>query len=32
MNTIYPVKIPSHLRPILIGFRKVKGFTQREVS
>ncbi|EFC6552599.1 MULTISPECIES: helix-turn-helix domain-containing protein [Enterobacteriaceae] len=32
MNTIFPVKIPSHLRPILVGFRKTKGFTQREVS
>ncbi|WP_431074793.1 helix-turn-helix domain-containing protein [Enterobacter ludwigii] len=32
MNTIFPVKIPSHLRPILVGFRKTKGFTQRDVS
>lgn len=32
MKTIFPVKIPSHLRPILVGFRKTKGFTQRDVS
>lgn len=32
MNTIFPLKIPSHLRPILVVFRKTKGFTQRDVS
>lgn len=32
MNTIFPVKIPSHFRPILVGFRKAMGLTQRDVS
>lgn len=32
MNTVYPLKTLNQLRPMLIGFRKAKGLTQREVS
>lgn len=32
MSTVFPVKLLSHLRPLLIGFRKSKGLTQRELS
>ncbi|EKM5744996.1 helix-turn-helix transcriptional regulator [Enterobacter kobei] len=32
MNTFYPVKTLNQLRPLLIGFRKVSGLTQKEVS
>jgi HTH-type transcriptional regulator/antitoxin HipB len=32
MNTAFPVKLLSQLRPLLIGFRKSKGLTQRELS
>lgn len=32
MNTAYPIKHLKQLRPILIGFRKEKGLTQKEIS
>lgn len=32
MKTVYPLKTLSQLRPILVGFRKANGLTQREVS
>ena len=32
MNTLYPLRMLNHLRPILIGFRKANGLTQREVA
>lgn len=32
MNTTYPIKHLNQLRPMLIGFRKVNGLTQKEVS
>lgn len=32
MNTAYPIKHLNQLRPILIGFRKVNGLTQKEIS
>lgn len=32
MNTVFPVRLLSQLRPLLIGFRKSKGLTQRELS
>ncbi|EMN1411347.1 TPA: helix-turn-helix transcriptional regulator [Enterobacter ludwigii] len=32
MKTFYPVKTLNQLRPLLIGFRKVSGLTQKEVS
>lgn len=32
MNTAYPIKHLDHLRPILIGFRKVNGLTQKAIS
>ncbi|QLA06309.1 helix-turn-helix transcriptional regulator [Enterobacter ludwigii] len=32
MNTYYPIKHLNQLRPILIGFRKVSGLTQKEMS
>ncbi|MEI7063765.1 helix-turn-helix domain-containing protein [Dickeya chrysanthemi] len=32
MNTVYPLKTLNQLRPLLIGFRKAKGLTQKEVS
>ena len=32
MDTIFPVRLLSQLRPLLIGFRKSKGLTQRELS
>ena len=32
MDTAFPVKLLSQLRPLLIGFRKSKGLTQRELS
>lgn len=32
MKTVYPLKILSHLRPVLIGFRKANGLTQKELS
>lgn len=32
MNTAYPLKTIHQLRPLLVGFRKAKGLTQKEVS
>ncbi|ENZ7681725.1 helix-turn-helix transcriptional regulator [Klebsiella aerogenes] len=32
MNTLYPLKIINQLRPLLIGFRKVNGLTQKDVA
>jgi HTH-type transcriptional regulator/antitoxin HipB len=32
MNSVYPVKTMNQLRPLLMGFRKVNGLTQKEVS
>ncbi|MBW4201882.1 helix-turn-helix domain-containing protein [Enterobacter cloacae subsp. cloacae] len=32
MNTAYRIKHLNQLRPILIGFRKVNGLTQKEIS
>lgn len=32
MKTVYPLKTLSQLRPILVGFRKANGLTQKEVS
>lgn len=32
MNTVYPLKTLSQLRPLLVGFRKEKGMTQKDVS
>ncbi len=32
MKTVYPLRALSHLRPVLIGFRKANGLTQKELS
>lgn len=32
MNTLYPLRMLSHLRPMLIGFRKIKGLTQKDIA
>ncbi|AVH17543.1 XRE family transcriptional regulator [Enterobacter sp. SGAir0187] len=32
MNTTYPIKHINQLRPILIGFRKENGLTQKDIS
>lgn len=32
MNTVYPLKTLSQLRLLLVGFRKAKGLTQKDVS
>ena len=32
MNTVYPLKTINQLRPLLIGFRKANGMTQKDVS
>ena len=32
MDNVFPVRLLSQLRPLLIGFRKSKGLTQRELS
>lgn len=32
MNTVYPLKTLNQLRPLLIGFRKANGLTQKDVS
>ncbi|MEJ4046203.1 helix-turn-helix domain-containing protein [Erwinia sp. SLM-02] len=32
MNTVYPLKTLNQLRPLLVGFRKEKGMTQKDVS
>jgi len=32
MKNVYPVKTLTQLRPLLLGFRKANGLTQKEVS
>mgnify|MGYP004565023271 CR=1 FL=1 len=32
MHIVYPLKLLNHLRPLLIGFRKANGLTQKDVS
>ncbi|HAS8353495.1 TPA: XRE family transcriptional regulator [Vibrio vulnificus] len=32
MNTAYPLKTLNQLRPLLVGFRKANGMTQKYVS
>ncbi|WP_080151417.1 helix-turn-helix domain-containing protein [Salmonella enterica] len=32
MNTVYSLKTLNQIRPLLIGFRKANGLTQKEVS
>ncbi|EBF0273479.1 helix-turn-helix transcriptional regulator [Salmonella enterica] len=32
MNTLYPLKTLNQLRPLLIGFRKVNGLTQKDIA
>ncbi|WP_413725964.1 helix-turn-helix transcriptional regulator [Sodalis sp. RH16] len=32
MNTAYPLQTLKQLRPLLIGFRKANGLTQKDVS
>ncbi|MDZ7320085.1 helix-turn-helix domain-containing protein [Kosakonia sacchari] len=32
MNTVYPLKTLNQLRPLLVGFRKANGLTQKNVS
>ncbi|MCA3995292.1 MULTISPECIES: helix-turn-helix transcriptional regulator [Serratia] len=32
MNIVYPLKTLSQLRPLLVGFRKAKDLTQKDVS
>ena len=32
MNTVYPLKTLNQLRPLLIGFRKVNGLTQKDIA
>lgn len=32
MKNVYPVRTLNQLRPSLIGFRKVNGLTQKDVS
>ncbi|SFN33546.1 HTH-type transcriptional regulator / antitoxin HipB [Candidatus Pantoea varia] len=32
MKNVYPVKTLNQLRPLLIGFRKAKGLTQKDLS
>lgn len=32
MNTVYPLKTINQLRPLLIGFRKVNGLTQKDIA
>ncbi|CAM8162521.1 TPA: helix-turn-helix transcriptional regulator [Enterobacter hormaechei subsp. hoffmannii] len=32
MNSVYSVKTLKHIRPLLVGFRKAKGLTQKEVA
>lgn len=32
MNTAYPLKTLNQLRPLLVGFRKANGMTQKDVS
>lgn len=32
MKNVYPLKTLNQLRPLLLGFRKANGLTQKEVS
>lgn len=32
MRTVYPLKTITQLRPLLIGFRKVNGLTQKDIA
>lgn len=32
MRTVYPLKTINQLRPLLIGFRKVSGLTQKDIA
>lgn len=32
MNTAYPLRTLNQLRPLLVGFRKANGMTQKDVS
>lgn len=32
MSTVYPLKTINQLRPLLIGFRKVNGLTQKDIA
>jgi HTH-type transcriptional regulator/antitoxin HipB len=32
MNPVYPLRTVDQLRPLLVGFRKANGLTQKEVS
>lgn len=32
MNNVYPLKTLNQLRPLLLGFRKANGLTQKDVS
>ncbi|WP_279050970.1 helix-turn-helix transcriptional regulator [Cedecea davisae] len=32
MNPVYPLKTVNQLRPLLVGFRKANGLTQKDVS
>lgn len=32
MKNIYPIKTLNQLRPLLLGFRKANGLTQKDVS
>ncbi len=32
MKNVYPLKTLNQLRPLLVGFRKAHGLTQKEVS
>ena len=32
MKNVYPIKTLSQLRPLLIGFRKANGLTQKDLS
>jgi HTH-type transcriptional regulator/antitoxin HipB len=32
MKTLYPLKTINQLRPLLIGFRKVNGLTQKDIA
>ncbi|EOI2496106.1 MULTISPECIES: helix-turn-helix transcriptional regulator [Enterobacter] len=32
MKNVYPIKILTQLRPMLLGFRKANGLTRKDVS
>ena len=32
MKNVYPIKILTQVRPMLLGFRKANGLTQKDVS